>query len=57
MKNRIAYEKQKLVNSTKVVVLLCKNNLNFYLLTTGSLVQTGERKEWVQHNKLKQMTK
>ena len=45
MKNRIAYEKQKLVNSTKVVVLLCKNNLNFYLLTTGSLVQTGERKE------------
>ena len=45
MKNRIAYEKEILVNSTKVVVLLSRNNLNFYESTTGSLVHTGERKE------------
>ena len=30
IKNRIAYEKEILVNSTKVVVLLSRNNLNFY---------------------------
>ena len=33
------------------------NNLHFYWPTTGSLVHTGEQKEWVQHNKLKQVTK
>ena len=30
MKNRMAYEKEILVNSTKAVVILSRNNLNFY---------------------------
>ena len=53
----MAYEKQILVNSAKVGVLLSRNNLHFYQSTTGSLSHAGERKECVHHNKLKQVTK
>ena len=44
-KNRKAYEKEILVNLTKVVVVLSRINLNFYQSTTGSLVHTEQRKE------------
>ena len=44
IKNRIAYEKEILANSTKVVVLLSRNNLNFYWSATGSLVHYQGKK-------------
>ena len=38
-------------------MLLRRNNLNIYQSTTDSLVLNEKRKEWLQHNKLKQVTK